>query len=106
MAWGAVSYRYHDAVSILVGYRYEDLLNSPEPTIRELCAHTGIDFSEEMLHPDKGQASSITDQKKEGFDQSAAFRWKKHITPVENGLITLLTGRSMRRFGYFPRKYQ
>jgi len=26
MAWGAVSYRFHDAVSILVGYRYEDLL--------------------------------------------------------------------------------
>jgi type IX secretion system PorP/SprF family membrane protein len=26
MVWGAVSYRYHDAVSILIGYSYEDML--------------------------------------------------------------------------------
>lgn len=84
-------------------FKYEDLLSDPRRTIEELCEHTGIDFNEDMLNPGKGQASSITDKKKEGFDSSAAFRWKKHITTFENRMITLFTRSSMRRFDYNPK---
>jgi len=83
-------------------FKYEDLLSDPKRTIEQLCKHTGIEFNEEMLKPGKGQASSITDKKQEGFDSSAAFRWKKHITVFENRMITLLTKASMRRFSYDP----
>lgn len=86
-------------------FKYEDLLINPEQTIRELCKHTEVDFHEDMLNPGKGQASSITNKQKEGFDKSAAFRWKNHIKPLENRIITCMTRRSMRRFEYYPDQY-
>lgn len=86
-------------------FKYEDLLVSPEQTIHELCEFTGVDFQEDMLNPGEGQASSITNEKKAGFDKSAAFRWMKHIKPSEKKVVTCLTRRSMRRFDYFPEKY-
>mgnify|MGYP006290604577 CR=1 FL=1 len=86
-------------------FKYEDLLFDPESTIKTLCEHTGIEFSANMLKPSKGQPSSITEQKHEGFDKNAAFRWRKHITPFENKMITFLTSSSMRRFDYNSNDY-
>jgi hypothetical protein len=86
-------------------FKYEDLLINPEETIRDLCEFTDVEFQENMLHPGEGQASSITNEKKEGFDKSAAFRWMKHIKPTEKRIVTCLTRRSMRRFDYHPEKY-
>jgi hypothetical protein len=86
-------------------FRYEDLLAHPETTIGDLCTFTDIAFSTEMLNPGKGQASSITDKKTEGFDRSAAFRWKQHIGKLEYVFITMSTWLAMRRLGYRPGRY-
>lgn len=85
--------------------KYEDLLLNPKPTIIEVCKHTEIEFNEEMLVPGKGQRSSITNERKEGLDTSAAFRWMDKIGSFEKSLITILTRRSMKRFGYDPKRY-
>src|SRR6266850_4844809 len=35
-------------------FRYEDLLAEPEKTLRELCQFIEVDFTQDLLHPEKG----------------------------------------------------
>lgn len=81
-------------------FRYEDLLTNPEKTIRAFCDFTKIDFNQQMLNPQEGQASSITGKKSTGFNGEAAYRWRDVITPMEEKIITVFTVKSMKRFGY------
>lgn len=83
-------------------FHYEDLLSDPEKTIRELCEFAGLKFNSNMLNPQKGQPSSITGRRKDGFDKSSAARWMKVLSPAEASIITLLTRASMRRLEYNP----
>lgn len=85
-------------------FRYEDLLSDPERAIKELCEFVEIDFVPEMMEPqkgnEKGQVSSLTGKRQEGFDKKAAFRWMTIISTFDKIVITLLTKGSMKRFGY------
>ena len=81
-------------------FRYEDLVKDPEKTVKKLCKFAQIEFVPEMLEPKKGQASSITGEKKKGFDKKASSRWKEIISPFDKTIISLFTKKSMRRFGY------
>ena len=81
-------------------FKYEDLLSNPETVIKELCDFTKIDFNQDMLLPEKGQASSITGKKQKGFNREAAYHWKNVIKPFEERLITFFTKKSMQRFDY------
>jgi hypothetical protein len=87
-------------------FRYEDLLAEPEKTLRELCEFIQIDFTEDLLHPEKGihehQPSSLTGKQQKAFDASAAVRWQTVIPAFDKWLITRLTKRSMRTLGYNP----
>ena len=87
-------------------FRYEDLLVQPEKTLRELCEFIGVEFSEELLHPEKGihqhQASSLTGKQRKAFDVSAAVRWREVIPASDKWLITTLTQRSMEILEYDP----
>jgi hypothetical protein len=53
-----------------------------------------------MSNPKRGQYSSITGERKEGFDPNSVIRWKNEILPYENKLMAFLTKSSMKRFGY------
>lgn len=87
-------------------FRYEDLLAEPEKILRELCEFIEVDFTEEMLEPQKGrhehQPSSLTGERRKAFDAAAAIRWQKVINPLDNLAISSLTNASMRRLGYDP----
>jgi hypothetical protein len=87
-------------------FRYEDLLAEPEKTLRTLCEFIGVDFTQELLHPEAGrhehQPSSLTGQQQKAFDASAAVRWRDVIPAFDKWLITRLTKRSMRALGYNP----
>jgi len=106
------SSRLHVAYKGLTGYklfRYEDLLCEPEKVIRELCSFLELDFSPNMLQPQKGkhehQPSSITGKRRKGFDREAVWRWKTVMSPFSAALVGLITKRSMERFGYDPSNY-
>lgn len=90
-------------------FRYEDLLSEPEKVIKKLCKFTGIDFVPEMLEPqkgkEKGQSSSLTGKPQKGFDKNAAHRWVNRMSTFDKTLVTLLTKRSMKRFGYDPKNH-
>jgi hypothetical protein len=52
MVWGALSYRYLDAVSIMVGYEYEDKIKlgiSYDITTSEIRKYTDVGTIEIML---------------------------------------------------------
>jgi hypothetical protein len=87
-------------------FRYEDLLAQPERTLKEVCRFIGIEFTEDLLHPERGlhkhQRSSLTGKQQKGFDVSAAVRWQQAISPIDKWLITTLTKRSMKVLEYDP----
>ena len=80
--------------------KYEELLTNPLMTVQNLCKFTNIKFDGCMLNPKRGQYSSITGERKEGFDKVSAFRWKNEILPLEDQLMSVLAKSSMKRFGY------
>ena len=90
-------------------FRYEDLLADPENTLRELCRFLEIDFTETMLHPEKGrhehQPSSLTGKRKKSFDPEAAIRWQQAISSLDNVMISCSTKGSMRKLGYNPKTH-
>src|SRR6266403_2023321 len=87
-------------------FRYEDLLADPEMVLKTLCKFIDADFTEDLLHPEKGrhehQRSSLTGKQPKAFDAEAATRWRTLISASDNWLITTLTKRSMERFDYDP----
>jgi Sulfotransferase family len=87
-------------------FKYEDLLAWPRETIKELCEFIGVEFTPDMLAPEKGrhehQPSSLTGEQKKAFDTEAAVRWRKVISRIDNFAILILTKTSMRRLGYDP----
>jgi hypothetical protein len=90
-------------------FRYEDLLAEPEKTLRDLCAFIEIEFTEDMLSPQKGrhehQPSSLTGKQQKAFDPAAAIRWRTVIPRIDYWLISGFTRRSMRKLGYNPKTH-
>lgn len=67
---------------------YEDLVSTPEPVLRGLCAFLGIEFDEAMLDHTSGERITNTasrDQVRSALYTSRIARWKyyeKHLGPV------------------------
>lgn len=87
-------------------FRYEDLLAEPEKTLRDLCNFIDVEFTEDLLHPERGihlhQPSSLTGKQEKAFDLSAAVRWQNVIPTGDKWLITALTKRAMKTMAYDP----
>lgn len=81
--------------------RFEEFMDQPEFYVRRLCDFLEIDFTEEMLYP-KAIDSSYNNFIKKKLDRKAIDRWKKHLSPFNKMWISILTRRSMKRFGYNP----
>lgn len=90
-------------------YRFEDLLADPRATVENLCRFVGIEFNEEMTHPERGihqhQPSSITGKVRKALDPTAATQWRSVVSPSADALVTLGTRRSMLRLGYDPQSH-
>jgi hypothetical protein len=87
-------------------FRYEDLLAEPEKTLRDLCQFIDIEFTGDLLRPEKGihlhQPSSLTGKQQKAFDPNAAVRWRDVMPAFDKWLITTLTKGSMKILGYDP----
>lgn len=101
--------RVHHRFQHLPNYKlfcYEDLLAEPERTLKELCQFIDVEFTDDLLHPERGvhehQPSSLTGKQRKAFDASAAVRWQMVMPATDKWLVTTLTKRSMRRLGYNP----
>lgn len=59
-------------------FRFEDLLENPEQTVREVCRHLEIEFSPEMLEVPQVGSSHGTDHPNQfGVNKAIAGRWQR-----------------------------
>lgn len=101
-AWASRAHARMDGRPNYRLFMYEDLMSDPETTIRNLCEFCLLEYDDSMLHPEAGQASSVTGQKSGGFDPSRMYGWRETLAPWQSKAIEHLSGPSMRRFGYKP----
>lgn len=89
--------------------RYEDLVQDPEATVRDICAKLGIGYAPSMLsatvlgRPWGGNSSSRTN-----FGSSISpqplHEWEKRITGIEVELVNRHLSDVMRHMGYDSRR--
>jgi hypothetical protein len=84
-------------------FYYEDLLANPEKVIAELCEFAELIWSESMLDPKSGQPSSLTGQRRSGFDPNAASRWKDVLSNREVRFIEFMTKSAQAKYGFHRR---
>lgn len=78
--------------------KFEDLVNTPEACIKQLCEFLGIEFQEEMLQ--QVVVSEGFQLGQSGFDSSAASRWQEQIDPWVNGWFRFWFGKYLKEFHY------
>jgi len=80
---------------------FEELVERPEPVLRELSGWLGIDFEGEMLHPPKvGSSDSRHDEKEFGFAADAADRWRSGLPDADTWICQWRTRQARGDLGY------
>ncbi len=83
--------------------RYEDLVISPEATIRGICEFTGLEFQPEMLQVGWVNTTSRTSENaSEGISTAALEKWKRTLTPEEVFICQQVLAEQMRQLDYAP----
>lgn len=90
---------------------YEQLLENPERTVRELCSFLDLTFDERMLDMSNfydtatgtvWKGNSTFDAVMTDFNRNAANRWRTRLDRRVAALIDLVCGPEMKLFGYVP----
>jgi hypothetical protein len=79
--------------------KFEDIINAPEPSVRELCEFLEIEFQPEMLNPPR-VGSSYGRGGGAGFDKQTLARWQTFLKPWMNVWLLIWVRRYLREFGY------
>lgn len=82
--------------------RFEDLVSSPEHTIKKICEHTFLNYSGKMLEVEKVGSSIKSDKKGEmGIDESYSFRWKQGgLSFLETSVCEFICGKQILSCNY------
>ena len=86
--------------------RYEDLVQTPEPVIRKICAFLGEDFEPAML--DASSRSSLIPEREQQIhrrlagpiDAGRAGAWQARLRPTELFVLESCLGPDLRAVGY------
>ena len=85
---------------------FEEVVNSPEDTLRELCGFLEIPFESRMLAADGFDVPEFTRAQHrligEAPDPTRAVRWKSQLSPREIEIFEALTGDLLVALGYEP----
>ena len=81
--------------------KFEDLLQHPEKTIRDLCEFVGVSFDSRMLQVANIGSSSKQDQGADAIDSSKVFKWKKGgLSKAEIIISEKVNQEIINRLGY------
>lgn len=87
--------------------RYEDILEEPEGTLREVCSFLNLSYEPEMLaFHEKGERTFETDQEpwkekaREPIDPSNKEKWRDQMDPVDRWIVERVAKEHMDRHGY------
>ncbi len=89
--------------SVYCEVKYEDLTDSPEPSVRELCDFLQLPFDEAMLQFNKGRTSSNPDlsAKSAWLGPKTGLRdWRRDMDAADVELFEALAGDTLQRCGY------
>jgi len=90
--------------------RYEDLVADPEPVVRALCEHVGVEFAGGMLDVTRTNTSFAEEstsatghpQVARGIVGTSRDRWRVDLTRTEIWVGERAFGNVMRELGYEP----
>ena len=80
--------------------RYEDVVDNPEQTTRDLSSWLGIAFDDAMLDIPLHNSSTIKFAKEAGVSKAPQKRWRKVLSENEVGVIQKVSGKSLEEAGY------
>lgn len=101
MRWAARNQRRHPAAYLVV--RFEDLVTSPETTMREVCGFLGEDYEPEMLAmaaAPEFRRGLGDEHPAEALSADYLGRYRGRVPDGELAFLQLHLGRTMRRYGY------
>jgi hypothetical protein len=100
-AINAASRFIQDARVITV--KFEDLVEQPEKTLQEICAHIGVQFDPRMMNITQESSSLEKDSKQVGFKKERASNWRLGgLNSAERWICQNMCGENMKRFGFMP----
>lgn len=100
--WAARTHKYMKKDLNYFCCKYEDLVQQPEQTIRNLCDFLNIKFDPNMLEPKVILNTSFKAERKVSgsFKTSSVYAWKNRIPRLVSFFIEKLQKFSMKEFGY------
>ena len=79
---------------------YEDILNSPEKTLMNLCQFLNINFNTQVINFKKSGDSGDTPLVSQPIQKSNQNKWKKKMTPAQIRIFESLAGDTLRKCSY------
>jgi hypothetical protein len=90
----------------IIRVRFEDLVTSPEATMRQVCGRLGFPWEPALLAPTQfgvpRSANSSYGRQGDGIHAQAAADWQRRIAPAVCTYIEEALADEMRVFGYAP----
>lgn len=88
--------------------RYEDIVTSPETTIRAICHFLGEQFEPAMLSFYKDSSRYMKEAASTSFNKAATKpisaemldKWKKHLTSGQVAMVEAICNKEIKEFGY------
>jgi hypothetical protein len=90
--------------------RYEDLVQSPEESLRQLTEFLGIQWSDSLSNPTKAgvqwKGNSMFSDRFQGISTAPVSRWKERISTSDAATIELMTRNYLDIFQYSQQTLQ
>ena len=90
--------------------RFEDLVSSPEESVRAITSFLGVAYSPDMLTDYSTSAEEKVGDRisghhahlKEALSPSQAFKWQHKMSPVDQSIAYEIVGETLQKYGYLP----
>ena len=87
--------------------KYEQVIKSPEEWFRKICAHLGVPYHENLVHPERYKNGIGNPWKQntnfdagKGFSKESLEKWKGVLPDESVGIVEYLCGAEMDYFDY------
>ena len=96
--------KMHDRLKVIDNYyvvRYEDMVTTPEKTLKHMCRYLDIGFQTQMLETEMVVNTSLSERKKvKGIKRTSIDGWKQKLPRSLSILLFQLNKVFMESFGY------
>jgi len=90
--------------------RFEDLVSSPEESIKAITSFLGVSYFPGMLTDYSSSAEKKVGDRisghhahlKEALSLSQAFKWQHKMSPVDQSIAHEIAGETLKKYGYLP----